>query len=74
MRVSITSIDTNVPSAALLQREYSAKMLFMEILLKGILKTPLPFAVKCIAVLKIIPNGHEYLSRMDNMQRRFMVC
>ncbi|KAJ3089599.1 hypothetical protein HK102_005972 [Quaeritorhiza haematococci] len=71
LRVSITSIDTFVSSPYMLQREYDDKMVFLELVLKGIMKNPLPFAQRCIAVVKVIASGSEYAARMKKFQRRF---
>ncbi|KAJ3383504.1 hypothetical protein HDU92_004084, partial [Lobulomyces angularis] len=70
-RVSITSIDTLISSPYIMQREYEDKMVFLEVILKGFLKTPLPFEVRSIAVLRVVSDGAEYISKLKSAQRRF---
>lgn len=64
LRISITSIDNSLSKPSQLQKYYSKRMFVLECVLKGITKSPLPFAARCIAVLRAIPNSKTYLSSL----------
>ncbi|KAJ3097922.1 hypothetical protein HDU97_004458, partial [Phlyctochytrium planicorne] len=71
LRISVINVDGSCNSFNALQREYNSKMLFLDFFLKGIESHPLPFAMRTIAVLKLLRNGVEYAAKMKTSQRRF---
>ncbi|KAJ1533185.1 hypothetical protein HK096_005549 [Nowakowskiella sp. JEL0078] len=73
LRLSVTSIDSTIHSPFTLQREYDMKTVFLEFVLRGILKSSLPFPVRCYAVVKIVRSGSQYVAMLKAVQRRFGV-
>ncbi|KAJ3196622.1 hypothetical protein HK101_008303 [Irineochytrium annulatum] len=71
LRVSLTNFDLSVSSPYHLQKEYNNKMIYLELLLKGVTPAPMPIPVRCIAVIRLIKNGTEYGAKMATGQRRY---
>ncbi|KAJ3356175.1 hypothetical protein HDU83_001754 [Entophlyctis luteolus] len=71
IRISVKNQDASLSSAAMLQNEYTSKMIILECFLRGIVNSTFPFGCRCIAALKIVHDSSDYLAKIKAIQKRF---